>query len=115
MPRESTITAAIKRTAEGLGWWVMKIHGGPMQLSGVPDLLCLRNGRAVFLEVKQPGKKPTALQVRRMEEIRKKGGSHCAVVTSVDDARMNLIAYSRVWFGCETADLKRRHVGGDYW
>lgn len=86
MPKESTITAAIKRRAEGLGWWVMKIHGGPMQLSGVPDLLCLQHGHAVFLEVKQPGKKPTPLQMRRMDEIKSKGGAPCHVVTSADEA-----------------------------
>lgn len=62
MPREASIVAAIVRSAKQSGWWVMKIHGGPHQLAGVPDLLCLRHGQAVFLEVKQPGKKATRLQ-----------------------------------------------------
>jgi len=64
----------------------MKIHGGPHQLAGVPDLLCLRQGRAVFLEVKQPGKKATPLQAARMNEIETQGGAVCHVVTSKADA-----------------------------
>lgn len=58
-----------------------------MQTSGIPDLLCLKNGRAVFLEVKQPGKKPTRLQEHRMLEIRKVGGAVAEVVTSKEEAK----------------------------
>ena len=64
----------------------MKIHGGPYQLAGVPDLLCLQHGRAVFLEVKQPGKKATEIQRRRMNEIETQGGAVCHVVTSKEEA-----------------------------
>ena len=70
----------------------MKIHGGPYQLAGVPDLLCLRHGRALFLEVKQPGKQPTEIQRRRMNEIETVGGAMCHVVNSKEQAD----AYLRV-------------------
>jgi Holliday junction resolvase len=86
VPKESAIVDAITRLAKKLGWWVMKIHGGPYQLAGVPDLLCIRRGTALFLEVKQPGKKPTAIQVRRMAEIESTGGAKCGVVTSKEEA-----------------------------
>lgn len=86
LPREASIVAAIVRVAKQAGWWVMKIHGGPYQLSGVPDLLCIKEGRAVFLEVKQPGKKPTEIQRRRMNEIETEGGAVCHVVTSKEEA-----------------------------
>jgi len=85
MPLESTITAAIKRAAEADGWWVMKIHGSQYQLAGVPDLLCLKAGRAAFIEVKQPGKSPTAIQLRRMREI-EAAGVPCIVAKTVDGA-----------------------------
>lgn len=55
-------------------------------MAGVPDVLCVRDGRAVFLEVKQPGKKPSALQVQRIKEIRETGGAIAEVVTSRDEA-----------------------------
>lgn len=87
MPLESSITRSIVTLAKSLGWWTFKIAGGPMQTSGIPDLLCLKNGRAVFLEVKQPGKKPTRLQEHRMLEIRKVGGAVAEVVTSKEEAK----------------------------
>ena len=41
---------------------------------GVPDrLVCLPDGRAVFVELKAPGKKPTALQRAKHRELRKMG------------------------------------------
>ena len=73
----------------------MKIHGGPYQLSGVPDLLCIKRGVAVFLEVKQPGKQPTKIQRARMNEIEKKAGAVCAVVTSTVGAREALSDHRR--------------------
>lgn len=86
MALEKTITNAILRYAKANGWWCMKIAGGPYQMAGVPDVLCVRDGRAVFLEVKQPGKKPSALQVQRIKEIRETGGAIAEVVTSRDEA-----------------------------
>ncbi len=42
--------------------------------NGVPDrLLLFDHGRAAFAEVKAPGQKPRALQVRRMEQLREMG------------------------------------------
>jgi hypothetical protein len=86
MPLESAITKSIVSLAKARGWWTFKIAGGPMQMAGVPDLLCVRNGRAVFLEVKRPGKKPTPLQVQRMHEIRDVGGAVAEVVVSKAEA-----------------------------
>lgn len=86
MPLETSITKSIQKSAKSRGWWVMKIAGGPFQKAGVPDLLLVKSGRAVFLEVKQPGKKPTPLQVRVMQEIEGEGGAPCFVVTSRSEA-----------------------------
>ncbi|NBP04254.1 MAG: VRR-NUC domain-containing protein [Proteobacteria bacterium] len=86
MALESSITKSIVTSAKARGWWTFKIHGGPMQTSGIPDLLCVKHGKAVFLEVKQPGKKPTELQTHRMHEIRSIGGGVAEVVTSRQDA-----------------------------
>jgi hypothetical protein len=90
MPLEKVIVGRIVKMAERHGWYAVKIHGGPMQKSGLPDLMMLKHGRAVFLEVKQPGsgKKsdPTPLQLRRMDELRSRGGCECHVVRSVEDA-----------------------------
>ena len=87
MPLETSITKSIVRMAREDGWWTFKIAGGAFQRAGIPDLLCVKNGRAVFLEVKQPGKKPTPLQLHVMQEIREQGGAVVAVVTSREEAR----------------------------
>jgi Holliday junction resolvase len=86
MALESTITKSIVASAKSRGWWTFKIAGGPMQMAGVPDLLCVKRGFAVFLEVKQPGKKPTAIQEQRIHEIRTIGGAVAEVVTSKAEA-----------------------------
>lgn len=38
------------------------------------DALCLYYGRFFVIEAKRPGKEPTALQARELEDIKKKGG-----------------------------------------
>lgn len=86
MALESSITKSIIALAKSLGWWTFKIAGGPMQTAGIPDLLCVKHGNAVFFEVKQPGKKPTPLQEQRMHEIRTVGGAVAEVVTSKAEA-----------------------------
>ena len=44
------------------------------QNKGVPDRIIIApNGKVGFLELKQKGKKPTKLQIRRIEEIQAQG------------------------------------------
>lgn len=64
----------------------MKVHGGPYQPAGIPDLMLVKDGRVIWMEVKQPGKKPTPIQVRRMAEIEEQSGARCYVVTSMEQA-----------------------------
>lgn len=101
MPLERTIVASIVRAAERLGWYTVKLHGGPMQKAGIPDLLCLRHGLAVFLEVKQPGlgkrSEPTPLQRHRMAELVGKGGVRCSCVHDADEAVGVLTDEERAW------------------
>lgn len=58
-----------------------------MQRAGLPDLLCIVLGRAVFLEVKLPGGQLTKLQKHTIDELRKHGAIS-GVVRSVDEALM---------------------------
>jgi hypothetical protein len=87
MPLETAITKSIVKSAKSHGWWTFKIAGGAFQRAGIPDLLCVKAGRAVFLEVKQPGKKPTPLQQHVMQEIREQAGAVAEVVTSKEEAQ----------------------------
>lgn len=87
MPLETSITKSIVKMARENGWWTFKVAGGAFQRAGVPDLLCVKHGRAVFLEVKQPGKKASPLQQHVMQEIREQGGAVAEVVTSKEEAK----------------------------
>ena len=83
---ETALTAKIVKAAKGLGFWTFKIAGGPFQTAGIPDLLCIRGGIAVFLEVKVAPNKPTPLQLQRIKEIKEVGGAEATVVYGVDEA-----------------------------
>lgn len=85
-PLEKTVVTSIRKALTERGWWVMKIHGGPYQRPGIPDLLCCKNGRAVWLEVKTKTGRVSPAQEEVMREITAIGGCRCAVVRSVADA-----------------------------
>ena len=65
---------------------VLKLHGGRYQTAGLPDLLVVKEGRAYFLEVKAPGKKPTKLQRATMDLIAR-SGAVVKIVSSVEDVK----------------------------
>jgi hypothetical protein len=52
--------------------------------NGIPDLMCLKNGKTIFIEVKQPGREPTDLQRYRHAELISKGFT-VYVITSEKD------------------------------
>lgn len=72
-----------------------KIHGGPYQTAGIPDIIACVNGRFVGLEVKLPGRerKLTKLQDHTLQRIAECGGEAHLVVSmaqvkeAVDAAR----------------------------
>ena len=51
--------------------------------SGVPDIICCVNGLFVGIECKAGNNKPTALQVREIERIRRANG--CALVVNEEN------------------------------
>lgn len=54
--------------------------------TGSPDLVCLLSGRWFCLEVKRPGEKPTAAQLK-CHDIWRRFGALVYVVTSAQEAR----------------------------
>jgi len=54
---------------------------------GVPDrIFILPNGVVLFMELKAPGKTPTALQLKHAQEIRANGGN-AVWVDNLEDAK----------------------------
>ena len=70
-PLESVIQARIIKRMEARGYYVIKLQ--LTNKNGIPDLLCLKNGKASFIEVKRPGEKPRVLQEYRHNELRELG------------------------------------------
>jgi Holliday junction resolvase len=68
---ESKIQAKIKARFEQAGWIVVKLI--QTNCNGIPDLMCLKGGKTIFVEVKQPGKKPTELQQFRHDQLTQNG------------------------------------------
>lgn len=70
-PLESKVQSRIIKRYEAQGWFVVKLM--LTSKPGIPDLLCLKDGKAVFIEVKRPGEKPRPLQDYRINELRRMG------------------------------------------
>ena len=79
---ESKIQSSIKARFERAGWMVVKLL--QTNCNGIPDLMCLKNGKTIFIEVKQPGREPTELQRYRHAELISKGFT-VYVITSEKD------------------------------
>lgn len=76
---ESKIVCAVIRELVARGYWTTKIHGGPYQRAGIPDVLAVKDGRALWVEVKRPGEKPTKIQEHVMAGLRAAG---CVVIVA---------------------------------
>ena len=87
MRPEAKVQAAIVRYLKTIpDLWFTKLHGGPMQKAGLPDLCLVLRGFSIWLEVKSEDGKVTPLQEATMSRIRAAGGT-AEVVRSVDDVR----------------------------
>ncbi|QGZ16788.1 hypothetical protein PBI_DEWDROP_141 [Microbacterium phage Dewdrop] len=71
--------------------WIMKVHGGPMQVAGIPDLLIVVHGLLIGAEVKH--QKPreseehargraTPIQRAQIEKLRKAGATADVVLSA---------------------------------
>lgn len=82
MMKESTIQSKIAKRLRENGWLVTKLIQTSM--NGIPDLMAIRKGDVIFLEVKKPGEEPSELQKYVIDNLQK-AGCYSAVVTKVED------------------------------
>lgn len=73
---ESEITKRAVQKMRAKGWFVSKIHGGPQQASGLPDVVGCAEGLFFGLEFKRPDKRNnvTPRQRKALGKIREAGG-----------------------------------------
>ena len=68
-----------------------------MGRSGVPDIVCCLQGRFIGIECKAGKNKPTALQDKNLEDIRKTGGIAMVVnEENMNDVREQLIGFTEL-------------------
>lgn len=79
--KEKHLENELKKSVENLGGicWKLVSPG----TAGVPDRICLKAGRVIFVELKAPGKKPRPIQNRRIKQLQGQG-FQVFVVDSVD-------------------------------
>lgn len=76
-----------------MGWlraqpecWAFKVHGGPYQQAGLPDIVGCWAGRFFAIELKVNDNKATRLQAATIEKIRLTGGI-AAVCRDVEEVK----------------------------
>lgn len=85
-PLEKTITNNIVRYLNTLpACYARKIHGS-RYAAGFPDIICVREGLAIWIEVKRPGNVATKLQEIELEKWRT-AGSLAIVAYSLEDVK----------------------------
>ena len=69
--KEKHLEKELKKSVESIDGicWKLVCPG----TTGVPDRICLKAGRVIFVEVKAPGAKPRPIQNRRMAQLRDQG------------------------------------------
>lgn len=83
-PLESAVQAKIIARLRRNGWLVCKVL--QTTLNGWPDLLAIKNGLTVYIEVKRKGEQPRPLQLLRHRQIIAAGG----MVYVIDDENFTL-------------------------
>ncbi len=84
MTPEGRLTAAIIRRLKSKKIWYLKIHGGPMQRAGLPDLLIIVDGNAGFCEIKSEKGVVSPLQAATLRGL-EQAGAYCGVIRSVEE------------------------------
>ena len=80
---QKRIHSALRRA---FNWWGFKVHGGPFQAAGIPDIVGCCAGLFFALEVKMPKGKISEVQKETIRDIRRKGQGFATVVTTPEEA-----------------------------
>lgn len=87
---EARLSRAIMAALRARGAFVWKVHGGPMQMAGLPDIVGVWHGRFIGVE----SKLDTSLSTRQVYVIRRlrEAGAVVVVAHSVAEALTGLAA-----------------------
>ena len=71
---EGKVKAKVKKLLDSLGIYYFSPYMAGFGRSGIPDIVCCVEGLFLGIECKAGSNKPTALQEREAERIKKAGG-----------------------------------------
>lgn len=80
--KESDLQSDIIEHAHIRGWFCQKVQF--VGRRGCQDVVAIRGGRTVWIEVKRPGKEPTRQQALVAREMKEKGAEVYAVDNLID-------------------------------
>jgi len=84
---EKAVKAKVKAVLESEGVYYFMPPANGFGRSGVPDIVACVNGLFLGIECKANGNKPTALQIREIEAIRRSNG----VAVVVDETNWDMV------------------------
>ena len=83
--KESDVQKGIKEYLTRFGWFCFKVHQQGFRVhKGISDLIAIKNGKVVFIEVKTDTGELSDDQARFMVDIQSKGGNYI-VARSIED------------------------------
>lgn len=85
MTPESKVKKKVREVLKEIGAYYAMPMGTGFSSSGTPDFLVCKEGLFYGIECKANGNKPTALQLKHLDDIRKAGG----VALVVDESNIN--------------------------
>lgn len=85
MTPEAKVKAKVKKLLTEIGAYYAMPMGTGFFSSGVPDFLVCKGGLFYGIECKANGNKPTALQLKHLDDIKKAGG----VALVIDESNVN--------------------------
>lgn len=87
---EGIVRRDVKRELKANGWYVFHVQQGPLSHKGISDLIAVRDGKTVFIELKARNGRQSSDQVEFETEISSHGGKYMVVrdVQDLIDASM---------------------------
>lgn len=82
-----------------VGYYVQRLNAGGYKTQtgyvkgvavGTPDIMAIKDGKCLFIEVKREGKDATVLQKLKMEELARYGAK-CLVIHSLEELEKELL------------------------
>lgn len=98
MTPEGKLTADVKKLLHSFGakLWHFKVHGGPAQRAGIPDIVGCLGGKFFAIELKAGGNETSLRQDIEIKRIKEAGGSAfvCRSLGDVKEAISNVLGIS---------------------